>query len=73
MRDHITQSATLKTIEIIVSPKGDSRLETKGFAGDSCREASKFIEVALGKVAAEQLKPEFYERSQNEESIRDLN
>lgn len=63
----------MKIIEIIVSPSGESRVETKGFTGDSCREASKFIEIALGKVACEQVKPEFHERIQNENSIRDVN
>jgi hypothetical protein len=38
----------VKTIEIIVSPKGETKLETKGFAGDSCRQASAFLELALG-------------------------
>ncbi len=43
----------MKTIEIIVSPKGETRLETKGFAGASCQEASRFIEKALGRKTAE--------------------
>ncbi len=49
-----------KIIEIIVSPKGDSRLETKGFAGEECREASQFIEAALGERAREELTPAFF-------------
>jgi hypothetical protein len=39
----------MRTIEIIVSPKGETTVQTKGFAGSSCREASKFIEQALGQ------------------------
>ncbi|MDA7918235.1 DUF2997 domain-containing protein [Mariniblastus sp.] len=50
----------MKTIEIIVSTKGESQVETKGFTGNGCREASKFIESALGKNAGETLKPEFH-------------
>jgi hypothetical protein len=49
-----------KVIEITVSPTGETRVETKGFAGGSCREASKFVEEALGRRAGEQLKPEFH-------------
>lgn len=49
-----------KTIEIIVSPKGETKLETKGFAGAECREASKFVEEALGQRASEQLTAEFH-------------
>ena len=50
----------MKTIEITVSPKGDTKVETKGFSGAECREASKFIEQALGQRADEQLKAEFH-------------
>lgn len=49
-----------KTITIIVSPKGESKVQTRGFTGASCRDASKFIEDALGKRASEELTPEFY-------------
>ena len=49
MIDHITGNTTFnKIIEIIVSPTGETRLETKGFSGEECKEASKFVEHALG-------------------------
>ena len=50
-----------KTIEIIVSPSGQSRVETKGFTGAECREASQFIEQALGQRTSEQLTAEFHQ------------
>ena len=50
-----------KTIEIIISPSGQSRVETKGFAGSQCREASHFLEAALGKTTSETLTAEFHE------------
>ncbi len=40
-----------RVIEVIVSTQGQTRVETKGFSGSRCREASRFIEQALGKVA----------------------
>lgn len=49
-----------KTIEIIVSPTGQTRVETKGFAGNTCRQASQFIEQALGQRTGEQLTSEFH-------------
>jgi len=49
-----------RTIEIIVSPQGETRLETKGFTGSSCREASKFLEQALGAKLSDEVTPEFY-------------
>ena len=34
-------------IEIVVSPKGETRVETEGFAGSECQQASRFVEEAL--------------------------
>ncbi len=50
----------MKTIEIIVSPTGQSRLETRGFQGSECREASRFLETALGQRTSEILTAEFH-------------
>ena len=58
------------TIEIIVSPKGESRVETKGFVGGECREASKFVEEALGKREQERMTPEFYQAQSVAQSVR---
>lgn len=55
-----------QTIEIIVSPAGETRVETKGFAGSGCREASLFIESALGKRVGEELTPEFHQQTTNQ-------
>lgn len=54
----------MKTIEIIVSPNGDTRVETKGFVGGQCREASKLLEDALGKREKEHLTADFYASQQ---------
>ena len=56
-----------KTIEITVSPRGETTVQTKGFAGQSCREASKFIESALGRQTAERLTAEFHQPQTLEE------
>ena len=53
----------MKTIEIIVSPTGQTKIETKGFAGSSCRDASRFLEEALGQRTGEQLKAEFHQQA----------
>ena len=52
----------MKTIEIIVSPKGETTVQTKGFAGSQCRQASEFIEKALGQRTGEQLTAEFHQQ-----------
>ena len=50
-----------KTIEIIISPNGETKLETRGFAGSGCQQASRFLEEALGQTADEQLTAEFHQ------------
>jgi len=49
-----------KRIEIVVDPKGNSKVETKGFAGAECVEASKFIELALGKKVNRRTTADFF-------------
>ena len=56
-----------KTIEIVVAPDGQTRVETMGFTGSECREASQFIVRALGRLTDELLKPEFYQTAESEQ------
>jgi hypothetical protein len=51
----------VKTIIVVVSPKGDTKLETKGFAGAECQEASRQLEQALGIRQSERLTAEFHQ------------
>ena len=53
-----------KIIEVIVAPSGETKVETKGFVGTECRDASRFIEQALGQQTGESLTAEFYQRQQ---------
>lgn len=54
------QSTRSPTIEIVVKPDGQTIVETKGFTGATCRDASRFIEQALGQRQNEQLTAEFH-------------
>ena len=60
-----------KTIEIIVAPNGQTRVETKGFVGGDCRQASQFIERALGQQTDELLKSEFYQVSNLNQHVKE--
>jgi hypothetical protein len=60
---------TSKTIEIIITPEGNSSVQTLGFTGSSCRDASRFIEQALGKRTGEKLTAEFHQS----ESVQQAN
>ncbi|MCA9249347.1 MAG: DUF2997 domain-containing protein [Planctomycetales bacterium] len=56
----------MKRIEIIVSLSGETIVETKGFRGEQCREASRLLEAALGCKTAETLTAEYHEQSVEE-------
>jgi hypothetical protein len=60
----------MRTVEITVDPQGNTRVETKGFAGEACKEASKFVENALGKTVGEMLTPEYYHAQEEHETIK---
>jgi hypothetical protein len=48
-------------IEIIVTPAGKTTVQTLGFTGPSCRDASRFLEEALGARLAEHRTAEFHQ------------
>jgi hypothetical protein len=60
----------VKTIEITVDPRGETKVETRGFAGGECREASRFVEQALGTRSAETLTAEFHVGQQSDQELR---
>ena len=60
----------MKIIEITVDSKGQSKVETHGFTGGECREASKFIEQALGQRIDEKLSAEFYQNQSVEQQLK---
>ena len=60
----------MKTIEITIDPQGRTKIETKGFTGNSCREASRFVEEALGQRTAEQVTAGFYQAQENRQDLR---
>jgi hypothetical protein len=60
-----------RVIEVVVSPQGQTTVQTKGYAGADCLQASKFLEQALGVSTADEKTAEFYQAasvSQRQES-----
>jgi hypothetical protein len=53
----------MRTIEITVTADGKTTVQTRGFTGSSCRDASKFLEDALGQRQNEQRTAEFHQQS----------
>jgi hypothetical protein len=60
----------LRTIEITIAPNGQSTVETKGFTGSECRDASRFVEQALGQSTGEQLKAEFHQTASSQQQLQ---
>jgi hypothetical protein len=51
----------MRITEITIGTDGSTKVETKGFTGSTCREASRFLEQALGQVTAEALTSEYHQ------------
>ena len=58
----------IRTIEIIVAADGKTTVQTRGFVGSSCQDASRFIEQALGSSTREQRTAEFYQTEPGEQN-----
>ena len=48
-------------IEVVISPTGETKVQTQGFVGASCRDASAALERALGTRTSERLTAEFHQ------------
>ncbi len=59
-----------RTIKLVINAKGETAITTKGYAGSSCRDASRFLEQALGQRLSESLTPEFHQAETTGTTIR---
>ena len=50
-----------RTIEVVIGPAGELKIETMGFHGADCEKATKYLEQALGLVKAKQKKTEYHQ------------
>jgi hypothetical protein len=60
-----------KTIEVIVLPDGKTKVQTKGFSGADCKQASKFLEAALGQVRSDRLTDEYFCTQHTQQLVRE--
>lgn len=59
----------MKTIEILISPDGTTKIETRGFGGESCRDATRFLEQDLGHRSQEVLTADFHQAQPATQSL----
>jgi hypothetical protein len=67
----LSLDSSMRIIEVIVSPQGATKVQTKGFAGGECQQASKFIEAALGQRTGEQLTAEYYNQATAQQQAKE--
>jgi hypothetical protein len=58
-----------RIIEVTVSPRGESTVRTKGYAGGDCLAASRFLEQALGVATAEARTAEFHQGQSTDQAL----
>jgi hypothetical protein len=58
-----------RTIEVIIGPAGEIKIDAIGFKGADCEKATAFLEQALGVVGQKTKKPEFHQRAQQHQRI----
>jgi hypothetical protein len=59
-----------RIIEVVVSPRGETTIQTKGYSGADCLQASKWLEEALGSATADRKTAEFYQSATTEQQIQ---
>jgi len=52
----------MQTVTVDIAADGGVKIETKGFTGKSCQEATAALEKALGVVSSDSKLPEFYQQ-----------
>ncbi len=52
-----------RSIEVIVGPSGEIKIDAVGFKGADCEQATRFLEEVLGTVGTKVKKPEFHQHS----------
>ncbi len=60
----------MKVIEVIVSTRGEMTIQTRGFAGSDCQQATKALEAALGAKLSDQATAEFYSTSAQQAEVK---
>jgi hypothetical protein len=59
-----------RIIEVLVSPSGEATVQTRGYAGADCLQASRFLEQALGAATNDQKTAEFYSAAEVRQQAR---
>jgi hypothetical protein len=61
---------TVRLLEVLVSPQGEATVQTRGYSGADCLQASKFLEQALGVSTTDRKTAEYYQPTPIEHQIQ---
>lgn len=59
-----------RIIEVVVATNGEATVQTKGYDGTACLQASRFLEQALGISGAVHATAEFYQAAAQEQQLQ---
>lgn len=59
-----------KRIIVTIAPDGATTVKTEGFTGRGCKDASRFLEQALGTVNAESLTSEYHQTADTKPTLK---
>lgn len=60
----------MKRIEVIVTPTGEVKLESRGYSGADCIAATKALEEALGVKESDKKTTEYFGQSSQQQEIK---
>ena len=52
-----------RSIEVVIAPDGEVKIDAVGFKGADCEKATAFLEAALGIERSRVRKPEFHQQT----------
>jgi len=59
-----------RIIEVVVSPTGETTVQTKGYTGADCLQASRFLEQALGVTTTDHTTAEYHQTAPVQQQIQ---
>jgi len=59
-----------RIIEVVVSPTGETTVQTKGYTGADCLQASRFLEQALGVTTTDHKTAEYHQTAPVQQQIQ---
>ena len=60
----------MRIIEVVVSPQGETVVQTQGYVGAECMQASQWLEQALGIRVTDRKTSEFFQTADQQQHVQ---